>query len=72
MEPLYDKILKYSVASPADVIMWGVNFDDMLTYPPYFKQEIQPWIRKAANALGAKSKMVIESACVAPPPWPSP
>jgi methylmalonyl-CoA mutase cobalamin-binding domain/chain len=59
MEPLYDKILKYSVASPADVIMWGVNFDDMLTYPPYFKQEIQPWIRKAAEALGAKGKMVM-------------
>jgi len=59
MEPLYDKILSYSVASPADVIMWGVNFDDMLTYPPYFKQEIQPWIRKAAAALGAKGKMVM-------------
>jgi methylmalonyl-CoA mutase cobalamin-binding domain/chain len=59
MEPLYDKILRYSAASPADVIMWGVNFDDMLTYPPYFQQEIQPWIRKAAEALGAKGKMVM-------------
>ena len=25
--------------SPADVVWWGANFDDMLTYPPYFEQE---------------------------------
>jgi methanogenic corrinoid protein MtbC1 len=59
MEPLFDKILKISCASPAQVIMWGVNFDDMLTYPPYFQQEIQPWIRKAAEALGAAGKLVM-------------
>jgi methylmalonyl-CoA mutase cobalamin-binding domain/chain len=59
MEPLYDKILSYSVASPADVVMWGVNFDDMLTYPPYFEREIQPWIRKAAEALGPNGKLVM-------------
>lgn len=59
LAPLYDKILRYSVESPAQVVMWGANFDDMITYPPYFEREIQPWVRKAAMALGEKGKMVL-------------
>jgi methylmalonyl-CoA mutase cobalamin-binding domain/chain len=59
MEPLYEKILAFSVASPADVVMWGVNFDDMLTYPPYFRDEILPWIRTASQAMAAHDKLVM-------------
>lgn len=59
MEPLYEKILAFSVASPADVVMWGVNFDDMLTYPPYFRDEIAPWIRTASQALAAHGKLLM-------------
>lgn len=59
MEPLYDKILKICCESPAQVVNWGSNFDDMLTYAPYFKQEIQPWVRRASEALGAAGKLVM-------------
>jgi methylmalonyl-CoA mutase cobalamin-binding domain/chain len=59
MEPLYDKILKICCESPAQVVNWGSNFDDMLTYAPYFKQEIQPWVRKASSALAAAGKLVM-------------
>ena len=41
------------------MVWWGANFDDMLTFPPYFAQEIQPWIRKAADTLGAAGKLVL-------------
>ena len=57
--PLQDKMLKILCESPAEVVWWGANFDDMLTFPPYFAQEIQPWIRKAAHALGAAGKLVL-------------
>lgn len=57
--PLQDKMLKILCESPADVVWWGANFDDMLTFPPYFAQQIQPWIRKAAQALGAAGKLVL-------------
>lgn len=57
--PLQDKMLKILCESPAEVVWWGANFDDMLTFPPYFAQEIQPWIRKAAQALGAAGKLVL-------------
>lgn len=59
MEPLYDKILRICCESPAQVVNWGSNFDDMLTYAPYFKQEIQPWVRKASSALAAAGKLLM-------------
>ena len=56
---LLDKQLAILRDSPAEVVWWGANFDDMLTYPPYFAQEIQPWIRKAADLLGGAGKLVL-------------
>jgi methylmalonyl-CoA mutase cobalamin-binding domain/chain len=56
---LLDKELAILRDSPAEVVWWGANFDDMLTYPPYFAQAIQPWIRKAADLLGAAGKLVL-------------
>jgi methanogenic corrinoid protein MtbC1 len=57
--PLQEKMLRILCESPAEVVWWGANFDDMLTFPPYFAQEIQPWIRKAADMLGAAGKLVL-------------
>jgi methanogenic corrinoid protein MtbC1 len=56
---LLDKELAILRDSPAEVVWWGANFDDMLTYPPYFAKEIQPWIRKAADLLGGAGKLVL-------------
>jgi methylmalonyl-CoA mutase cobalamin-binding domain/chain len=57
--PLQEKMLAILCQSPAEVVWWGANFDDMLTFPPYFAREIQPWIRKAAEQLGAAGKLVL-------------
>ena len=59
MEHLFDKMLQILCKSPAEVIWWGANYDDMLTYAPYFEKEITPWIRKAAKQLGAVGKLVM-------------
>jgi 5-methyltetrahydrofolate--homocysteine methyltransferase len=56
---LLDKELAILRDSPAEVVWWGANFDDMLTYPPYFAEAILPWIRKAADLLGAAGKLVL-------------
>jgi len=57
--PLMDKMIAILAESPADVVWWGANFDDMLTFPPYFEEEIQPWIRKTATALAGAGKLVL-------------
>jgi methylmalonyl-CoA mutase cobalamin-binding domain/chain len=59
MEHLFDKMLQILSASPAEVVWWGANYDDMLTYPPYFGKEISPWIRKASRQMGAAGKLVM-------------
>ncbi len=59
MEPIFDKTLQILCTSPAEVVWWGSNYDDMLTYPPYFQQEIVPWIRKASSHLAAAGKLLM-------------
>jgi 5-methyltetrahydrofolate--homocysteine methyltransferase len=59
MEPLYDTMLDIVSQSPASVVLWGSNYDEMLTWPPYFEREIQPWIRKVAGRLAAAGKLLL-------------
>ncbi len=54
LEHAYDQLLSLLADSPADVILWSANVDDMVTYPAYFEKEIVPWCRKASEALHAK------------------
>ncbi len=54
LEHAYDQLLSLLADSPADIILWSANVDDMVTYPAYFEKEIVPWCRKASEALHAK------------------
>jgi corrinoid protein of di/trimethylamine methyltransferase len=54
----FEKVLAVMGESPAEVVLWGANYDDMLTYPPYFEKEILPWLRKVSDYLGARGKLV--------------
>ncbi len=58
LEKFFDQIILLTADSPAEVVFWGGNFDDMITYPSFFEKEIVPWIRKASTILGAKGKYV--------------
>jgi uroporphyrinogen-III decarboxylase len=58
VEVYFEKALAVIQDSPAEVVLWGANYDDMLTYPPYFEKEILPWLQKAAHALKANGKIV--------------
>jgi methylmalonyl-CoA mutase cobalamin-binding domain/chain len=59
IEVYFDKVLAVLADSPAEVVLWGANYDDMLTYPPYFEKEILPWLHKAADRLSSRGKIVI-------------
>jgi len=41
------------------VVLWGANYDDMITYPPYFEKEMTPYLRKASEYLASKGKLAI-------------
>jgi 5-methyltetrahydrofolate--homocysteine methyltransferase len=59
MENYFDQVLKLTLNSPAEAVLWGGNFDDMITYPSFFEKEIMPWLRKAADTLDANGKMIV-------------
>lgn len=59
LAPLYEKALRIVADSPAEVIQWGSNFDDMLTFPPMFAKHFVPWIRNAKEVLGPKNIRVL-------------
>lgn len=54
----YDKVLQIIADSPADAVASGANFDDMITYPAYFEKEILPWMRKYADVMHEKGKLL--------------
>lgn len=56
---VYDQVLRVVGDSSAEVVLWGANYDDMITYPPYFQKELAPWLRRASEYLESKGKLVI-------------
>lgn len=50
----FNKVLEVIAHSPAEAVLWGMSFDETITYPSYFEKEIVPWIRKASDILGGK------------------
>jgi hypothetical protein len=59
MEAYFDQIFKVLVDSPAEVIFSGANYDEMITYPPFFKKHILPYIQTLADMAHAKEKLVL-------------
>jgi len=53
LEPIYRRLIELLAASPADVVMWSSNVDDMITYPAYYEKDILPWCRQAGQQLHA-------------------
>jgi methylmalonyl-CoA mutase cobalamin-binding domain/chain len=56
---VYDQVLQVTADSPAEAVLWGANYDDMITYPPFFEKELTPWLRKAAGYLASKGKLAV-------------
>ncbi|MEZ4868218.1 MAG: uroporphyrinogen decarboxylase family protein [Caldilineaceae bacterium] len=59
MEPYFDACLDALCASAAEVVFWGANYDQDLTWPPFFAKEIIPWLKKASDRLHAAGKLVL-------------
>jgi len=59
IEHFYDQLLHVVAGSPAEVVLWGANYDDMITYPRYFEKEISPWLQKASRVLEENGKLMV-------------
>ena len=61
-EPLaaiYDAMIEAALRSSAEVVLLGANYDDTITYPPFFEEHILPWLAKAAERLHGAGKLLL-------------
>jgi|GEM_PF-191154 len=59
MEPFYEKLLDAVLACKAEGVYWGANYDDNVTWPTFFEEEIAPWLEKTAARLHAAGKFLL-------------
>ena len=59
MEPYFDQLFRVLADSPAEVILFGANYDEMITYPPFFKEHMLPWLQRCADRLHARGKLLL-------------
>ena len=59
MEPVFEALLDVLVGCDAEVVFWGANYDQDLTWPPFFEEEIAPWLRRVSDRLHAAGKHLL-------------
>ena len=59
MEPYFDQVFRVLAESPAEVIFSGANYDEMITYPPFFRNHMMPHLRKLADLLHPRGKLLL-------------
>jgi len=56
---LYNQILASMLATSADVVIFGANYDDAITPRPFFETHIIPWLNRAADKLHGVGKYLL-------------
>ena len=59
MEGFFTQVLEACCRSQAELVMFGANYDLMITPPPLFKQHMAPWLKQAADRLHAAGKLLV-------------
>ena len=59
VETVYEQLLQVSAKSPAEIVLWGANYDDMITYPNYYRTDIMPWLQKASRTFEENGKLML-------------
>jgi corrinoid protein of di/trimethylamine methyltransferase len=55
----YRRVFHVAAEGPGENVLVGANFDDTITYPPFFRDLILPWLQGAAEILHAKGKHMV-------------
>jgi hypothetical protein len=59
MEPFYAAIRAAAANSAAELVLLGGNYDDAITYPPFFRRYILPALQSYAETLHARGKLLM-------------
>ena len=59
MEPFWDHALAAVLGCEAEVVFWGANYDQNLTWPAFFTAEVAPWLTQAASRAHVAGKLLL-------------
>jgi hypothetical protein len=62
IEPFLRARLDAVLETTADVFIWGANYDRSVTWPPFFRDEIAPWLADVSRRAHARGKLVLTHA----------
>ncbi|MFH1006064.1 MAG: hypothetical protein V1800_01015 [Candidatus Latescibacterota bacterium] len=55
----FDRMFEVVSQSSAEVFLLGANYDATVTYPPFFREHIKPWLKRFSGMLHAKGKFLL-------------
>lgn len=59
MQPYFERVLTACTQSDAELVLFGANYDLMITPPPLFAEHLAPSLRQAADTLRAAGKLLV-------------
>ena len=59
MVPLFEALLDAVLQCEAEVVFWGANYDRDTTWPPFFIEQICPWLQRVGDRLQAAGKLLL-------------
>ena len=62
MEPFFHAALEAVANSGAEVVYWGANYDQDVTWPAFFAKEIAPWLQSVGQGLHDRGKLLLTHA----------
>lgn len=59
MASFQEQVIAACATSDAEVVLYGANYDLMVTPPPFFEQHLAPWLKRAADRLHETGKLLL-------------
>ena len=59
MTPFFAAQLEAQATCSAEVVFWGGNYDQNLTWPPFFTEQIAPWLQRVGQRLHTAGKLLL-------------
>ncbi len=56
---IYDQIIASIQHTSAEVVLFGANYDETITYKPFFDRYIAPWLNKASDVVRSAGKFLL-------------
>jgi hypothetical protein len=60
--PFFEAALQALLECEAEVVWWGANYDQHVTWPTFFRDEIAGWLRSTGDRLRANGKLLASHA----------